>query len=133
MARPRNKSKVYGRYGGVTDSNYYNASSHSQSNQSLNLDDRNENITFTSADKRRLEELLAAAQFVENNADNIMLRVNTNSQPGNIDTFVITTSGKPEDTIEYTSIKDRVVLDKLAGGGVVSDSGDNDGIDGGFF
>jgi hypothetical protein len=95
--------------------------------------DSNIKAEFTVEDKKKLEQLLASAEFVEKNAQNILLRTNVSSAPGNIDTFVITTSGKPEDTIEYTSSTDKVILDKLAGGGIISDAKDNDYIDGGTF
>ena len=70
-------------------------------------------------------------EFLVNNAANILLRKPLSSEPGNIDTFVLTTSGKPEDVIIYQSNNDVVVLDNIAGSGITSDTGEP--LDGGNF
>jgi len=110
--RRRNKSFVYGYYGGVTNENHY-----------VPLSSAPLNTPWTLTQELR--------NFIIQNAANIVLRKNTDSQPGNIDTFVLSTSGKPEDVITYTSNTDVVTLDDVAGSGIASDS--NEPIDGGSF
>ena len=121
----KNKSTAYGNYGGVRTENHYVPPA---------VEDfvplPSKSLIFTAADRELLEELRAAADFVEENSKHILLRVKTDSQPGNVDTFVFTTSGS-DDTITYTSNEDKVVLDDLAGDGVTSNSVES--IDGGFF
>jgi hypothetical protein len=110
--RVRNKSAIYGYYGGVTEENHYNPLSASDTTYAWNLTQELKN-------------------FILQNASNMVLRQNTNSQPGNIDTFVLSTSGKPEDIITYTSSQDVVMLDDIAGVGIASDT--EEPIDGGTF
>ena len=74
----------------------------------------------------------AALNFLTANASNILLRKLVNSQPGNIDSFVISTSGRPEDVILYTSNNDQVVLDDVAGTGLQGEP-TNQPLDGGSF
>ena len=114
MATPKNKSAVYGYYGGVSDSNHYVAA---------NVPDFNANwLTQIPVELRN---------FLNNNASNFLLRQTLSSEPGNLDTFVLSTSGKPEDVIVYQSNTDTVVLDDIAGSGITSDT--NAPIDAGFF
>ena len=111
-----NKSKPYGYYGGVSnESHYVPPDSPSFTPQPENLNVR---------DRELAEQLIQKMQFYVDNAPNILLRKNTSSLPGNIDTFVMTTSGKPEDQIVYTSNKDVITLD--------SNMFDNV-VDGGYF
>ena len=61
-----------------------------------------------------------------------MIRTLTGSEPGNIDSFVISTSGRPEDIITYTSDEDQVTLDNIAGTGLVGEPTERP-LDGGTF
>ena len=123
--RRKNKSAAYGYYGGVTNSNYYRPSTDTEFYPLPPL------AQFTEADKQRLLQVVQAADFVNKNAPNILLRVATEELSGNVDTFVMTTSGNPDDKIVYTTNKDEIVLDDMAGEGIISNS--NDAVDGGFF
>ena len=76
-------------------------------------------------------ELRQILTFLNENKDKILLRETLSSVPGNVDTFVFTTSGKPEDVILYQSNNDVVVIDDIAGSGITSDT--NEPIDGGNF
>jgi hypothetical protein len=82
-------------------------------------------------EKNNETELVTALQFIEANMNNIVLRQTVSSEPGNVDTFVLSTSGKPEDVIVYQSNNDTVVLDNIAGSGITSDT--NKPLDGGTF
>ena len=112
MRRQINKSQAYGYYGGVRE-RYVPG----------------DVIDF---DKQFLAQVPAELRkFLVDNAPNILLRKPLSSEPGNIDTFVMSTSGKPEDVIFYQSNKDTVVLDNIAGSGITSDTGEP--LDGGQF
>jgi hypothetical protein len=63
-------------------------------------------------------ELVTALQFIEANANNIVLRQNLPSSEEGLSTFVLSTSGKPEDVIKYTSDTGEVMLDDTAGSGI---------------
>ena len=76
-------------------------------------------------------EFLSTLRFLDQNKSNIVLRTTLSSEPGNIDTFVLTTSGKSEDIIYYQTNNDTVVLDDLAGSGISSDTGE--ALNGGTF
>jgi hypothetical protein len=123
--RRRNRSAAYGYYGGVSAQKHYVPSSEQ------NWIPQEANAQFTEQDRQRLIQVLTAAQFVKGNASNILLRVNTEHTPENVDTFVISTSGNPQDKLIYTSNKDQVILDDMAGNGIISDSIPT--IDGGYF
>lgn len=110
--RRKNKSSIYGYYGGVTKENHY-----------VPLSSTRIDTPWTLTPELR--------NFIIQNAANIVLRKNTDSQPGNVDTFVLSTSGKPEDVIVYTSNVDVVTLDDVAGSGIASDT--EEPIDGGTF
>ena len=82
--------------------------------------------TFTAEHKKAITMLYSLSTLAAN-APNIMIRANTASlsvdpsMPGSvhlddIDTFVITTSADPENTIIYTSGKDLVDLNVRDGG-----------------
>ena len=82
--------------------------------------------TFTKDHKKAIDMLYSLSALAAN-APNIMIRANTASlsvdpsMPGSvhlddIDTFVITTSADPENTIIYTSGKDLVDLNVRDGG-----------------
>jgi hypothetical protein len=123
--RRRNKSAAYGYYGGVSNEKHYVPVT------SEGFERQPSNAQFTEADRQRLIQVLQAAQFVNSNAPNILLRVAVEQTPENIDTFVISTSGNPADKITYKTNKDEIVLDDMAGAGIISDSIPN--IDGGYF
>ena len=125
MRRRRNKSAAYGYYGGVSKQKYYSPLASEEYDKQLT------NARFTEADRQRLIQAMHAAQFVNANAPNILLRVAVEQTPENVDTFVISTSANPADTITYKTNKDQIVLDDMAGTGIASDS--VPGIDGGFF
>ncbi len=60
-----------------------------------------------------LQSITAAgvtSNYIQQHEDEIVLRSNTQSLTGNQDTFVLQTSGKPEDTIVYTTDSDTVNL-----------------------
>ena len=114
MATPKNKSAVYGYYGGVSDANHYVAPNA---------------VDFVPKWFTDIPEELK--NFLKNNASDFLIRKNVSSEPGNIDTFVLSTSGKPEDVIVYQSNSDTVVLDDVAGSGITSDT--NEPIDAGYF
>jgi len=115
----KNKSKVYGYYGGVSQQNHYVPPG------APGYVPRNEYpLAFTEEQKTNL-------LYLAQKAPEILVRKVLDSQPGNIDTFMISTSGKPEDVIIYTSNQDQVVLDDLAGSGIENTT---DGpLDGGTF
>jgi hypothetical protein len=74
---------------------------------------------------------VSALRFLEENKENVVLRTTLSSEPGNVETFMLTTSGKSEDTIVYQSNNDTVVLDNIAGSGIISDTGE--AVDAGTF
>lgn len=74
---------------------------------------------FTQKDKDLLNlfyNLSTSSQFVQDNAPYILMRVNTQSLPNNVDSFTISTSAHPDDTIMYTASADVVNLDTKDGG-----------------
>lgn len=74
---------------------------------------------FLSGDKEllsRFQSLSGSVDYVVNNLPYVLVRVNTVSLPGNLDTFILSTSAHPNDTIEYTSIVDIVDLTIRDGG-----------------
>lgn len=108
----KNKSAAYGYYGGVTKANHYVPG-----------------VTPINKDRYFLSQDLI--RFLQQNASNIVLRQTLSSEPNNLDTFMLMTSGKPEDVIIYQSNNDVVVLDDVAGSGITSNT--DDAIDGGTF
>lgn len=77
---------------------------------------------------QKLDEMM---HYLENNAHDIVLRKTLSAEPGNIDTFMMTTSGRPEDVIVYTSNKNKVTLSDLGGDGIQDDI--NNVVDAGLF
>jgi hypothetical protein len=106
----KNKSSVYGCYGGVTKENHYIPPG------CPDFVPQPATIPFTTQDKALMMNLLSTADFINQNAPNILLRINTEQLSGNIDTFVLTTSSKPEDVIVYTSNTDIIDLNVVDGG-----------------
>ena len=107
---PTNKSKTYGYYGGVTKANHYVPPG------SPGFVPQLARSPFTVEDKEKFDQVMSQAAYIGENAENIMLRANVSSTPNNIDTFVISTSSKPEDVIVYTSSTDVVDLNVADGG-----------------
>ena len=110
----KNKSAVYGYYGGVTDTNYYVPPS------SPDFVPKPAPILLTDEQQALVNAMLNNANFIQNNIPNVLLRANTwsvtSDAPDNIDSFVMTTSGKPEDVIVYTSDTNIVNLNVIDGG-----------------
>jgi hypothetical protein len=103
-----NKSSIYGKYGGVTRNNYYTPP------PSIPYEPKSPPVIFRQQDKEFIEAFQEQATFIGENIYNILLRNNTVSIPDggdDIDTFVMSTSGKPEDKLEYTSDTNIVTLD----------------------
>lgn len=104
-----NKSSIYGKYGGVTRNNYYTPP------PSVPYDPKSPPVIFRQQDKDFVELFKNQATFIAQNADKILLRNNTLSIPDggdDIDTFVMSTSGKPEDRLQYTSDTNVVSLNQ---------------------
>lgn len=110
MIRGTNKSAVYGYYGGVSNENHYVPPG------SPSYVPQPATIPFTTSDKSLMLHLLSTADFINQNAPNMLIRTNTEHLTGNIDTFVISTSGKPEDVIVYTSNTDVIDINVVDGG-----------------
>jgi len=100
-----NKSSVYGYNGGVLRENYY-----VPPRSSNFIPQPSKNHIFTEEDRNQLLKLLEQTKFYVDNAPNILLRINTQHLSGNIDTFVMSTSSKPEDIITYTADHDEFVI-----------------------
>lgn len=116
----KNKSRAYGYYGGVSQQNHYVPPG------APGFVPRKEYpLAFT-------DEQKTALTYLAQKAPDILVRVLTDSQPGNIDTFMLSTSGRPEDVIVYTSNQDQVVLDDIAGSGI-EDNASGEPLDGGLF
>jgi hypothetical protein len=95
-------SEVYGFYGGVSNQNYYVP----PASPDFVPKPPNSTSVLSEQDRILLEQINDRVKFYKDNAPNILLRSNVSSLPGNVDTFVISTSGKPEDQIVYTSNED---------------------------
>lgn len=109
----KNKSLIYGGYGGVTQNNHYIPPG------SPNFVPHPARINFTEADKEKVLQLLEQTEFYEENSSNILLRTlvsSVSSGTDDIDTFVISTSGKPEDVLVYTSDTNKVDLNQVDAG-----------------
>ena len=104
----KNKSKIYGNYGGVSNENFYVPPG------SPNFVPKPELVSFTDADKQNLERIAANTEFYKEHAKNIMLR--TSVSVGTKDTFTITTSANPADKIVYTTDKNGIDLNVVDGG-----------------
>lgn len=105
-----NKSSIYGDYGGVSNQNHYVPSGNT------NFTPKPPQMLFSEADRLLVQQLIQQTSFYSNNAQNILIRTLSSSQPGNVDTFVLSTSAKPEDVIIITSDTDTVNLNQLDGG-----------------
>lgn len=108
----KNKSSVYGYYGGVTPANHYTPPPVPdfvpQQPAAANILNQN--------DRALVEQLVQQTQFFAENAPNILLRTNTMHLSNNVDTFVMHTSADPEDVIVYTSETDNFDLNVVNGG-----------------
>jgi hypothetical protein len=115
----KNKSKAYGCYGGVSQQNHYVPPG------APGFVPRKEYpLAFT-------DEQKVALLYLAEKAPDVLVRTLTDSKPGNIETFVLSTSSKPEDKIIYISEQDQVVLDDLAGSGLANTT--ENPLDGGTF
>lgn len=94
-------SKVYGYYGSV----YIPPSS-------IPFVPQPATVPFTQADKERLEQLVTQTEFYTQSAANILVRVEGEDP----NTFVLTTSGHPENTIVLISDEPTVNLNIVDGG-----------------
>jgi|LakMenE01Jun11ns_1017448.scaffolds.fasta_scaffold7863880_1 hypothetical protein len=109
----KNKSSVYGSYGGVTQSNHYVPPG------SPGFVPQPSRINFTEEDKQKVSQLISQTTFYAENAPNILVRKLVSSVPNSsddIDTFVMTTSAKPDDVIIYTSETNEVNLNQVDAG-----------------
>jgi hypothetical protein len=107
----KNKSAAYGYYGGVTNENFYVPPGSPNF-----VPTPAKQTTFSDEDRQKIEQLIAQTAFYVQNAPNILTRKLISSLPGNIDSFVISTSAAPNDTLEYTSDTDVITWNKLDGG-----------------
>ena len=109
----KNKSSVYGYYGGLTDANHYVPPA------VPDYTPQPPKVSFTEADRALVQQLVDQTKFYAENAPDILLRTLTSSIPNNgdnIDTFVLSTSANPEDMIVYTSDINDVNLNRIDGG-----------------
>lgn len=105
-----NKSTVYGKYGGVTKANHYVPP------DSPNFIPQLAKLSFTEQDRQAVLQIAEQTKFYAEKAKDILVRTTVSSLPGNVDSFVISTSGKPEDILIYTSTIDQVDLNVADGG-----------------
>ena len=91
----KNKSNIYGAYGGVSRQNYYAPP------PTFEYVPQPARVPFTADDKAKLEIVAANIGFYSDNAPNIMLR--TSTTVGDVDVFTITTEANPDDKIIYTA------------------------------
>jgi len=109
----KNKSSVYGYYGGLSNENHYVPPG------SPDYVPQPPKVIFTEADRLLVQQLVDQTTFYAENAPNILVRTLSSSIPDNadnIDTFVLSTSAKPEDVIIYTSETNKVDLNRVDGG-----------------
>ena len=138
-----NISKDYGYYGGYDGTPIFDTSPTANLNPDMikvNSTEFNQLLDFIKQVQTQYPSISSTnavmnpnvASFLAANAPNLMMRTLANSQPGNIDSFVISTSGRPEDVIAYTSTDDMVTLDDVAGTGLAGEP-TNQPLDGGTF
>lgn len=109
----KNKSSIYGYYGGVTQQNHYVPPG------SPGFVPQPPRVTFTKQDKLAVEQLVNQTSFyAEHGPDILLRRLDSSIADGvdNIDTFVMSTSAKPEDFIVYTSDTNKVDLNRTDAG-----------------
>lgn len=76
-------------------------------------------VPFTLAHNKLLSSISKAnlqVKYVVDNAENILIRVNTVSLSGNVDTFVMDTSAQPNDEMVYTTDRDTLDLNQYDAG-----------------
>jgi hypothetical protein len=134
-------SKDYGYYGGFDGTPLFDTSPSAQLNPDMikvNSTEFNQLLQFIKQLQTDYPVIQGSnlnaniAAFLNANAPNLMVRTLSSSSPGNIDSFVISTSGRPEDVILYTSDEDKVTLDNIAGTGLLGEPTDRP-LDGGTF
>lgn len=101
------KAPPYGYYGGVAEQNHYRPpGAPNYVPQPINR-----GSALSDADRALFESIKDKLNFYVDNAPNILLRTNVASNSAeNVDSFVMSTSGKPEDKIIYTSNTDVITL-----------------------
>lgn len=111
------KAPPYGYYGGVSELNHYRPpGAPNYVPQPINR-----GSVLSESDRALFELMKEKMQFYVEHGPNILLRTNVASNSAeNIDSFVMSTSAKPEDKIIYTSNTDVITLNP-------------DSIDGGYF
>lgn len=133
----RNKSAAYGYYGGGKGRTPYTPPvvlpEPTPVSATLLTQKQKSNYELNQETRNLLESVLKSQSytFLEKNAPNILVRQTLSQQANNVDTFVMSTSAKPEDVIIYTSYKDTVVLSDLAADGIKDDI--DTPVDAGFF
>ena len=109
----KNQSSIYGCYGGVTQNNHYVPPC------SPTFVPQPRRVVFTEADRLLVQQIAGDITFYTEHGPNILLRKLTSSisnSADNIDTFVLSTSAKPEDEIVYTSDTNKVDLNNVDAG-----------------
>ena len=109
----KNKSSIYGCYGGVTQQNHYVPPAIPAFIPQL------PRVHFTEEDRLLVQQLVNQTAFYAEHGPDILLRRLESSIPNstdNIDTFVMSTSAKPEDVIVYTSDTNEVDLNHVDAG-----------------
>lgn len=104
----KNKSKVYGGYGGVRNQYVYVPAITADFVPQPAL------VPFTEQDSENLETIANNIGFYAEHGANIMLR--TSVSLGNSDVFTISTSANPADKIIYTADRAGINLNVMDGG-----------------
>jgi hypothetical protein len=104
----KNKSNIYGGYGGVSKQNYYAPPISPDYVPQPAL------VSFTAADQANLQAVADNIGFYAEHGPNIMLR--TSVPVGDEDFFTITTEANPQDKITYTAGDKGVNLNVVDGG-----------------
>ena len=107
----KNKSSIYGFYGGVAPANHYVPPPAAEF-----IPQPSQVTSITETDRLILQQLVQQTEFFTMNAGDILLRTNVTSTSDNVDTFVLSTSAKPDDVIIYTSENDNFNLNIMDGG-----------------
>jgi hypothetical protein len=105
-----NKSSIYGNYGGVAPQNYYRPPN------SSTFTPQPARLVFSETERHMIQQLLDQTSFYKENAPNILMRTLVASTSGNVETFTLSTSAKPEDVVTYTASTDIVDLNRMDGG-----------------
>ena len=106
----KNKSKIYGYYGGVATQRVYTPPA------SPSYVPQSPLVPLTQEEKASILAAAESVEFYAENAPHIMLR--TSTVEGTVETFTITTSENPEDAIVYSAEQtdDGIDLNIMDGG-----------------